>query len=103
LFRKNFHFFEIQIFSFQKQKQFYSTKATGQHITVLTDFITTTNPTRTIHPLLLAEKIPSTYSKPQVRRFLSQIPQRDFPRCRSSQQGKAWTSLYICFSLVTAD
>jgi len=70
---------EIQIFSFQKQKQFYSTIATGQHITVLTDCITTTNPTRTIHPLLLAEKMQSTYSKPQVIRLLSN-PSKRFPQ-----------------------
>jgi len=34
----------------------------------------------TIHPLPLAKKIPFTYSKPQVIRLMSQIPQRHFPR-----------------------
>jgi len=33
-------------------------------------------PLRTIHPLLLAKKIPFTYLKPQVIRLMSQIPQR---------------------------
>jgi len=39
-------------------------------------------PMRTIHPLLLARKIPFTYSKPQVIRIMSQIPQRHFPKER---------------------
>jgi len=34
---------------------------------------------------------------------MSQISQRHFPKYRSSQQGKTWTSLHVCFSLVTAD
>jgi len=44
---------------------------------------------RTIHPLLLAKKIPFT----QVIRLMSQIPRRHFPEDRLSQQGKAQNSL----------
>jgi len=52
----------------------------------------------TIHPLLLAKKIPFTYSKPQVVRLMSGIPQTHFPKCRSSQQRKTQTSLHVCFT-----
>ena len=52
-------------------------------------------PIRTIHPLPLAKKIPFPYSKPQVIRLMSQIPQRHFPKARLSQQGKAQTSLHV--------
>jgi len=34
---------------------------------------------------------------------MSQIPQRHFLKHRSSQQGKTWTSLHVCFSLITAN
>jgi len=34
---------------------------------------------RTIHPLLLAKKMPFTHSKSQVIRLMSHIPQKQFP------------------------
>jgi len=51
----------------------------------------------TIHPLLLAKKMPFAFSKPQVTRLMSQIPHRHFLKNRSSQQGKTWTSI-VCMS-----
>ena len=50
---------------------------------------------RTIYPLLLAKKIPFTYSTQQVVSLTSQIPQRYFPKCRSSQQGKTQNGLHV--------
>ena len=55
----------------------------------------TTIPMRTIHPFLLAKKIPFTYSKPQVIRLMSQILQRHFPKDWLSPQGKTQTSLHV--------
>ena len=64
---------------------------------MLADFncITTTTPMRKIHPLLIAKKIPFTYSKPQVIRLMSQIHQRHSPKDRLSQQGRTQTSLHV--------
>jgi len=78
---------QIKFFRLPKitNQLYFSTKATGQHIPVLTDCITITILMRTIHPLLLAKKIPFTYSKPQVIRLMPQIPQRHFPKDRLSQ------------------
>jgi len=71
---------------------------------VLTNCITTTNPYAHNPSASFGQKdTPFTYSKTQVIRLMSQIPQKHFPRRRSSQQGKTWTSLHVCFSLVTAD
>jgi len=50
---------------------------------------------RTIHALLLAKKIPFTYSKREVIRLTSQIPQRHFPKDMLSQQRKTQTSLHV--------
>jgi len=66
-----------------------------QRIPVLTDYITTTTSHAHNPSASLGQKDSIPYSKPQVTRLISQIPQRHFVKDRLLQQGKTQTSLHV--------